>query len=107
MTGFAKLRSCNPFERLWSSSWLRIFPQERIIMITWPYTHLRERKDMKHAEKKPPRPGLHKDFRVWVALGLMLAAMGIYVLTLDDSIQPGSAAGNGAPAAADTTRPQR
>ena len=29
---------------------------------------------------------LHKDWRVWVAVILMLAAMIIYVLTLDDSL---------------------
>ena len=30
----------------------------------------------------------HKDWRVWVALVLMLAAIVTYVLTLDDSIIP-------------------
>ncbi len=29
---------------------------------------------------------LHKDWRVWVAVILMLAAMIIYVLSLDDSL---------------------
>lgn len=32
------------------------------------------------------RKRLHKDWRVWVAVILMLAAMIIYVLTLDDSL---------------------
>ena len=31
---------------------------------------------------------LHKDWRVWMALLLMLAAIITYVLTLDDSIIP-------------------
>ncbi len=31
---------------------------------------------------------LHKDWRTWVVVGLMLTAMAIYVLTLDDSILP-------------------
>ncbi|MCX5872558.1 MAG: hypothetical protein NTY51_04875 [Deltaproteobacteria bacterium] len=31
---------------------------------------------------------LHKDWRVWLVVGLMVAAMVIYVLTLDDSIVP-------------------
>jgi hypothetical protein len=31
---------------------------------------------------------LHKDWRVWLAVGLMLAAMITYVLTLDDSVVP-------------------
>ena len=30
-----------------------------------------------HSEKKPPLWGLHKDWRAWLVLGLMLAAMGI------------------------------
>jgi len=29
---------------------------------------------------------LHKDWRVWLVVGLMLTAMAIYVLTLDDSV---------------------
>ncbi len=52
-----------------------------------------------HPEKKPVWMGLHKDWRAWLALGLMLAAISIYVLTLDDSVQPDSAAGNPPPAA--------
>jgi hypothetical protein len=31
---------------------------------------------------------LHKDWRVWLVVGLMLAAMIIYVLTLDESVLP-------------------
>jgi hypothetical protein len=31
---------------------------------------------------------LHKDWRVWLVVGIMLAATIIYVLTLDDSIVP-------------------
>lgn len=31
---------------------------------------------------------LHKDWRVWAVVVLMLAAIAIYVLTLDDSIEP-------------------
>ena len=38
----------------------------------------------KHARSK----GLHKDWRVWITLVLMLAAILTYVLTLDDSIIP-------------------
>jgi hypothetical protein len=30
----------------------------------------------------------HKDWRVWLAVGIMLAAAIMYVLTLDDSILP-------------------
>jgi len=61
-------------------------------------THSKHSGQPHHSEKKPTRKGLHKDWRAWLALGLMLAAMGIYVLTLDDSVQPDSAAGSAAPA---------
>jgi len=33
-----------------------------------------------------PRRKLHKDWRMWVAVALMLAAITIYVLSLDDSL---------------------
>ncbi len=47
-----------------------------------------------HASKSSPHhkidwTGLHKDWRAWLVIGLMLAAIGTYVLTLDDSVQPG------------------
>ena len=45
-----------------------------------------------HAGWKP-----HRDWRVW-AVVLMLVAMAVYVLTLDESIWPGGA-GPAAPAA--------
>ena len=34
------------------------------------------------------RRKLHKDWRAWLALLLMLAAIVMYVLTLDDSMVP-------------------
>jgi hypothetical protein len=34
------------------------------------------------------RRKLHKDWRVWSAIFLMLAAIAMYVLTLDDSMVP-------------------
>jgi ABC-type nickel/cobalt efflux system permease component RcnA len=33
---------------------------------------------------------LHKDWRTWIVVGAMLAAMAAYVLTLDDSVVPGA-----------------
>ncbi|MHB8068972.1 MAG: hypothetical protein ACYDIC_13870 [Desulfobaccales bacterium] len=68
---------------------------------------MKHSKHAHHSEKKPLWKGLHKDWRAWLALVLMLAAMVIYVLTLDDSVQPGSAAGNAAPAAAQTAGPSK
>lgn len=44
--------------------------------------------------------GLHKDWRAWLVVALMLAAIATYVLTLDDSVQPGGAVQGGLPAAA-------
>jgi hypothetical protein len=44
-----------------------------------------------HAKRAPSR-GLHRDWRFWVAIALMLAAMVAYVLSMDESLQPG---GNG------------
>ena len=32
---------------------------------------------------------LHRDWRVWVAVGLMLAAMLAYVASMDESLRPG------------------
>ena len=70
----------------------------------------------KHAHEskadEPSRPkfylsGLHRDWRTWLVLALMLAAIATYVLTLDDSIQPGGAARGGLPAAAAPAGPAK
>lgn len=34
----------------------------------------------------------HKDWRLWAVVALMIAAMAAYVLTLDESVEPGAAA---------------
>ncbi len=42
-----------------------------------------------HPQARPGmRKGLHKDWRTWVAVLAMLAAISVYVLTLDDSVEP-------------------
>jgi hypothetical protein len=42
-----------------------------------------------HGQKgEPSVKKFHKDWRVWLAVVIMLAAAIIYVLTLDDSIVP-------------------
>jgi hypothetical protein len=46
------------------------------------HTHTR-RDDAELSDRK-----FHKDWRVWLAVVIMLAAAIIYVLTLDDSIVP-------------------
>jgi hypothetical protein len=35
-----------------------------------------------------PSKGLHKDWRAWTAIILMLGAMAIYVMTMDESVGP-------------------
>ena len=62
-------------------------------------------RDHKHGQGKHEldeimRPGLHKNWRTWVVVGLMLAAIGLYVLTLDNSVSPGKAPQKDLPAAA-------
>ena len=37
------------------------------------------------------RKSLHKDWRAWLVVILMLTAMAGYVLTMDESIRPGDA----------------
>jgi hypothetical protein len=51
-----------------------------------PHGHGRDK--VPHAHPTELWRGLHKDWRVWAVIGLMLAAIGTYVLTLDDSIRP-------------------
>lgn len=41
---------------------------------------------------------LHRDWRVWLGVILMLAAMAIYVLTMDEAIVPGGASVGSPPA---------
>ena len=40
----------------------------------------------RHSGTGQPRKSLHKDWRMWAAVVLMLAAIVIYVLSLDDSL---------------------
>jgi len=46
------------------------------------HRHVREENSESGGKK------LHKDWRVWLAVIIMLAAIIMYVLTLDDSIVP-------------------
>jgi hypothetical protein len=61
--------------------------------------HLHQQNEKKRWIDKFLQPGLHKDWRTWVVIGLMLAAIGIYVVTLDDSVQSANAPPQGVPAA--------
>jgi hypothetical protein len=63
-------------------------------MIAHSHPHEHDRDKTKHSHGTGPWMGWHKDWRTWAVIGLMLAAIGTYVLTLDDSIQPGSSSSN-------------
>jgi hypothetical protein len=76
-------------------------------MIPHGHKHAHERKAPEHSRPKLDLSGLHKDWRTWLVIGLMLAAIGTYVLTLDESIQPGSAARSGLPTAAPPASPPK
>ena len=45
--------------------------------------------------------GLHRRWLVWLAVGLMLAAMALYVVTMSESLEPEVDAGPEIPAAAE------
>jgi hypothetical protein len=52
------------------------------------HKHSESHRQAKRDEGESSSKKLHKDWRVWLAVGIMLAAMIMYVLTLDDSIVP-------------------
>jgi len=60
-------------------------------MTTHRRQHSKERKVGRPFHRSIDWTGFHKDWRTWLVVGLMLAAMGAYVLTLDDSVQLGGA----------------
>jgi hypothetical protein len=58
-----------------------------------------------HGQQHHPRPAsknkaIHKDWRVWTVIALMLGAMLMYVLSDDESLQPDGEAGPAMPAEA-------
>jgi hypothetical protein len=48
-------------------------------------------RESKHEHDHAPKRRLHKDWRLWVVVGLMLAAMFAYVMSDDESLQFGQA----------------
>jgi len=52
------------------------------------HKHLEPHRQAKRDEGESNSRKLHKDWRVWLAVGIMLAAMIMYVLSLDESIVP-------------------
>lgn len=41
-----------------------------------------------HSHNHPKKRSFHKDWRLWVVVALMLAAIVVYILTLDESVRP-------------------
>ena len=54
-----------------------------------------------HGTHSSKSGGLHKDWRTWTVVILMLAAMAIYVLSQDEAIEPGGQTEEPVPAAAE------
>jgi hypothetical protein len=65
--------------------------------------HSVETQGMKPRDHEHPRHHFwkraHRDWRVWAAVVLMLAMIGVYVMTNDFSLRPGRDAGPPTPAA--------
>jgi hypothetical protein len=55
---------------------------------------LKKRKPISSGRKTPAKKKFHKDWRTWLVIALMLAAIGIYVVTLDDAVVPVSSTGS-------------
>lgn len=54
-----------------------------------------------HEHQRPPKKGFHQDWRLWVAVLLMLAGMLVYLTSDDESIQPAPPPSEQVPAAAE------
>jgi len=52
------------------------------------YKHSESHRHVREDNAESDSIKFHKDWRVWLAVVIMLAAIIIYVLTLDDSIVP-------------------
>jgi hypothetical protein len=76
-------------------------------MIPHSHPHAHGRDKAKQSHPTELWRGLHKDWRTWLVIGVMLAAIGTYILSLDDSIQPGGPAQNSIPAATAPKTPSK
>jgi hypothetical protein len=50
------------------------------------HNHVESRKHAHRVNQEPHRKRIHQDWRMWVIVCFMLAAVLIYVFTLDDSL---------------------
>jgi hypothetical protein len=64
------------------------------------HSSLNERQKHHEHHAGPLRKRLHRDWRTWVVVLLMLAAMAAYVLSDNESLQPGGGTQQPMPAAA-------
>jgi ABC-type nickel/cobalt efflux system permease component RcnA len=65
-----------------------------ILEPAWPtavMTHHEHNHNHGHEHHAKKSRGLHKDWRAWLVVVLMLAAMAMYLLSGDESFQPGQA----------------
>ena len=63
-------------------------------MIAHTHPHEHGKVQASHPHPTELWRGLHRNWRAWLVIALMLAAIGTYVFTLDEAVQPGSAVPN-------------
>ncbi|MGA7878634.1 MAG: hypothetical protein WCA08_23440 [Desulfoferrobacter sp.] len=63
----------------------------------------KRRNHPKNNRQVQKKKALHKDWRTWLAIGIMLGAIGIYIFTLDDSVELSAVNQSQTPVAATTT----
>jgi hypothetical protein len=54
-----------------------------------------------HEHQHKPKQGVHRDWRLWVGVLVMLGAMFAYVFSEDEALQPAEPLGEQVPAAAE------
>lgn len=54
-----------------------------------------------HHDAAPQRLGIHRDWRFWAIAAVMLLAMLLYVMTVEESVVPGENPANAQPLPAD------
>jgi hypothetical protein len=65
----------------------------------------KKREPISPRPETPAKRQFHKDWRTWLLMALMLAAIGMYVLTLDDSVVPVSRTGSSSQSSAAPSKP--
>ncbi len=58
-----------------------------------------------YEQEKAKKRGLHKDWRTWVVVLLMLGGMGLYLATMDEALSPVREPGPKGPASTETPMP--